>query len=68
MENKKLIKIVQYVLIGIAVAIGGMLFSDITGDLFNGMPYGDAVTLGIGMYLCVVVIACTGIIISHIDK
>ena len=61
-------KVLRYFWIGIAVAIGGMFLSDILGDLFNGMPYGDAVGLGIGMYLCVVVITCTGIIVSHIDK
>ena len=68
MENNEWGKIFKYVLIGIVVAVGGMLFSDIAGSLFNGMPYGDAVTLGIGMYLCVVVITCTGIIISNLDK
>lgn len=50
------------------MALGGMFFSDLTGSLFNGMPYGDAVTLGIGMYLCVVVVVCTGMIISRLDK
>ena len=60
--------ILKYLAAGILVALGGMLFSDLTGSLFNGMPYGDAVTLGIGMYLCVVVVVCTGMIISRLDK
>lgn len=61
-------KIWKYILIGIVVAIGGMIVSDIFGDFFNGMDYGSAAVLGICMYLCVVVVACTGIIVSKIDK
>lgn len=61
-------KIWKYVFIGIVVAIGGMFVSDILGDLFNGMDYGSAAVLGICMYLCVVVVTCTGIIVSKIDN
>ena len=42
------------------------VFSDICGGFFNGMDYGSACVLGMGMYLCVVVTTCTGIIISKI--
>lgn len=58
----------KYICIGIAVAVGGMFFSDILGDFFNGMDYGSAAVLGICMYLCVVVVTCTGIIVSKIDR
>lgn len=68
MENKDLIRILKYILLGIAVAIGGMFVSDLLGDFFNGMDYGSASVLGICMYLCVVVVACTGIIVSKINK
>ena len=61
-------KIWQFVLAGIAIAIGGMFFSDLSGDFFNGMDYGSASVLGICMYLCVVVVTCTGIIVSKLDK
>ena len=61
-------KIWQFVLAGIAVAIGGMFFSDLVGDFFNGMDYGSASVLGICMYLCVVVVTCTGVIVSKLDK
>ena len=61
-------KIWQFVLAGIAIAIGGMFFSDLAGDFFNGMDYGSASVLGICMYLCVVVVTCTGIIVSKLDK
>lgn len=54
---------------GIAVAIGGMIVSDIAGDVFNGMGgYGFGCILGICMYLCVVVVTCTGIIITKLKE
>ena len=61
-------KIWQFFIAGIAVAIGGLFVSDLLGNLFNGMDYGSAAVLGICMYLCVVVVTCTGIIISKLDK
>lgn len=59
-------KVWTYFAIGCALAIVGMFFSDICGDFFNGMDYGSACVLGMGMYLCVVVVTCTGIIVSKI--
>lgn len=61
-------KVWAYFAIGCVVAIVGMYFSDICGSLFNGMDYGSACVLGMGMYLCVVVITCTGIIVSKIGS
>jgi len=61
-------KIGSYFIIGCIVAFVGMVFSDICGDFFNGMDYGSACVLGMGMYLCVVVVICTGIIISRFDS
>ena len=61
-------KIGSYFAIGCVVAIIGMLVSDICGSIFNGMDYGSACVLGIGMYLCVVVVTCTGIIVSKISS
>lgn len=61
-------KILQFVLAGAAAAIGGLFISDLSGNFFNGMDYGSASVLGICMYLCVVVVACTGIIVSKLDQ
>ena len=59
----------RYILLGIAVAIGGMFVSDIAGSFFNGMGgYGFGCILGICMYLCVVIVTCTGIIITKFNK
>ena len=37
------------------------------GSFFNGMDYGSACVLGMGAYLCAVVVICTCIIISKLD-
>lgn len=58
----------KYVILGIAVAIGGIFFSELTRSVFNGMDHGSAMALGIGVYLCIVVVICTGIIIFKIEK
>lgn len=63
-------KIGLYFLIGCVIAIGGMIFSAVWGQFFfNGMDdFGSACVLGMGMYLCVVVVTCTGIIITKIES
>lgn len=61
-------KIGAYLVIGLIVAFVGVLFSDIFADIFNGLPYGTGAVLGMCAYLCVVVITCTGIIISKIEE
>ena len=61
-------KIGTYFVIGLVVAFVGVLFSDIFADFFNGLPYGTGAVLGMCAYLCVVVITCTGIIISKIEE
>ena len=59
----------QYILLGIAVAIGGMFVSDIAGSFFNGLGgYGFGCILGICMYLCIVVVTCTGIVVTKLNK
>ncbi|WP_251318125.1 hypothetical protein [Flintibacter muris] len=59
----------QYMLLGIAVAIGGMFVSDIAGHFFNGMGgYGFGCILGICMYLCVIIVTCTGIIVTKLNQ
>lgn len=53
---------------GFVVAFGGLFVSDFAGNLFNGMEYGSACVLGVCLYLCVVVVTCTGIIVAKIDQ
>lgn len=61
-------KISKYLLFGLLVAMGGLFFAELTGDVFNSMAWGDAVLLGMGMYLCVVVVVCTGLILKKLDE
>ena len=56
------------ILAGVGVALGGLFVSELTGHVFNGMDYGSACVLGVCLYLCIVVVTCTGIIVSKLDK
>lgn len=60
--------IAKYIGISILVGIGAVLFAELAGDFFNGMPWGDAAVLGGIVYLCIVMVVCTGVILHHIDK
>lgn len=54
--------------LGILAALGAMLFAEMAGVIFNGLPWGDAAVLGGIMYLCILLVICTGVILHHIDK
>ena len=59
--------ILRYVFWGILVALGGMFFSMVVARFATSKD--AAVSLGIGMYLCIVTITCTGIVLMGIkDK
>ncbi len=59
----------KYILAGIVTAVVGVYVSDIAGHFFNGLGgYGFGCILCICIYLCIVVVACTGIIIEKIDS
>lgn len=59
----------KYFLAGIIVAIGGMFVSDFAGHFFNGLgDYGIGCILGFCMYLCIVIVTCTGIIVTKLNK
>ena len=61
--------ILKYIVIGVIVAIVGMYVADIAGHLFNGMGgYGFGCIQGICMYLCIVIVTCTGVIVTKISK
>ena len=46
-------------MLGFLVAFAGVLFADIVASFFNGIDYGSACTLAMGMYLWVVIVTCT---------
>lgn len=65
--DHNLIGVGKSLLCGVLVAVGGVLFSSLCGSFFNGLgDYGAGVLLGMGMYLCVVVVTCTGLVLSRL--
>ena len=56
--------VLSYFAKGILVAVGGIVFSAFFASWFNGIEVGSACAVGIGVYLCVVVVTCTGVIVS----
>lgn len=63
-EDRILKRILRYICLGIVVAIGGMFFALVMDRFFNGA---EDLSVGIGMYLCIVAVTCTGIVVTHID-
>lgn len=61
-------KVGAYFVIGLVIAFVGVIVSDVFADIFNGLPYGTGAILGMGAYLCVVVITCTGMIVSKLEE
>ena len=59
--------ILSWFVIGLILAFAGVIFSEIMGEIFNGFPYGTGAVVGMGAYLCVIVITCTGIIVTKLD-
>ena len=58
--------ILRYVFWGILVALGGMFFSMVVARFATSKD--GAVSLGIGIYLCIVTVTCTGIVLMGIKN
>ena len=56
------------VLIGLLVAAGGLFAAQFGMELLNGIPNGGGTYVGAALYLCVLVVVCTGVIISKINR
>ena len=57
----------KYFCWGIFVTIIGMIFAILFANFFDGMDIAGALAVGVGLYLCMVVITCTGIIVSKLE-
>ena len=69
MGKSVLKRILKWFLLGIVVAVGGMIVSELLADfLFTGMAWGDGINLSMEVYLCIVIVTCTGVIVSHMDN
>ena len=60
--------IVKSILIGIAAVIAGFIFAALFWPYFTEFPSDTAIIIAMNAYLCFVVVVCTGIIISKLDK
>ena len=58
--------ILRYVFLGILVALGGFFFALVLARFATSKD--AAVSLGIGMYLCIVTVTCTGIVLMGIKN
>lgn len=63
--DKDLRNILRYLLIGIVVALGGMFFALAMDSLFSGE---ENLSVGIGMYICILIVTCTGIVVTRLRK
>ncbi len=66
MSNRELLRLLRLTLLGLALAAAGLLFSSWFGSVFNGLQYGAAVVLGMCAYLCVLLVVCTGLLLSRL--
>lgn len=63
--DRDLRNILRYLLIGIVVALGGMFFALAMDSLFSGE---ESLSVGIGMYICILIVTCTGIVVTRLRK
>ena len=49
MDDRSLLRGLRWLVLGIAVAVGGLFVASLFAELFNGMEFGDAACLGIGL-------------------
>ncbi len=54
--------------IGILVALVGLGFAALFGSWVSGLPRETAMLLGMGAYLCLVMVVCTGVIVAKVKK
>ena len=64
-SDKALKKILHFLLIGIFAALGGLFFALIIDRFCSGA---EAMSVGIGMYICILIVICTGILLTRLKK
>ncbi len=53
---------------GLLASLGAMLFAEMAGAIFSGLSWGVAAVLGGILYLCLLLVPCTGLILHRMDK
>ena len=62
--DRDLKRVLHFLLIGIVAALGCVLFALVVASFGNGP---EKLSVGIGMYLCILIVTCTGIILTRLD-
>lgn len=55
-------------LIGIVVAIAGLIFAEAFSTVVNGLDRDTSRIIGMMSYVCIVLVTCTGVILSKLAK
>ena len=61
-------KMWKYILAGLGVVFVEILFVVLFRDFLNGLSEVEAVVLAVGTFLAFEMVACTGVIITKLDK
>lgn len=68
MEGSILKSIGKFFLIGIVVAIIGVVFSETFSVFVNGLDRDTSRILGMGTYICITLVVCTGVIVGQVKN
>ena len=55
-------------LLGILIAVAGLYFSIFFADILGSSADASSVICGWGVYLCIVLVVCTGLILHKLEK
>ena len=58
----------ERMLAGLCVAAAGFVFTAVFAGLFNGMSMEAGISMGVGLFTCFVVVVCTGLILSRLER
>ena len=60
--------VLKSVLAGLGVVIAGFVFTAVFAGMFNGMSMEAGIAMGVGLFTCFVVVVCTGLILSRLER
>ena len=59
----------QYFVMGLGAAAGMVVLAELLSRLFNGLgSYGDSVIFSMLVLLCVLIVTCTGVVVSRLEQ
>jgi len=60
--------VLKYLLAGVGTAIVGLFFAELWSELLNGFGKETSYLMGMLVYLCIVVVTCTGLLLNKREK